>query len=229
MAELSVMGIVSVVIAAFGGTIVGAFLNYLFTTRLQIRQTRNEIVHSYIVQLQDAVESLLYRLNNISNLSGRQVMDKEYFLVSTLYALGPLLAVKQSYTMNGIHSKAETISTKLGNSIKEKLEVIDDKLNDLNYEISPLHSFFRYDRQLLGESILSGQGERLELKSFLDFRNEYENPASTLKEFLSPGIELISSLKKGDWNPVLDELQAISNELALVTGINSGIQNVETK
>src|SRR5437870_10810424 len=64
---------------------------------------RSALVSRYLFQLQDAVEALWFRLNNLSAQGGRAVMDKTYFEMTTLYALGRVLASERILALEGVY------------------------------------------------------------------------------------------------------------------------------
>lgn len=72
-------------------------------------QARKALVRRYIFQLQDAIEDLHYRLNNLWNRGGHNVMKNyqcfdgdEYFEITTLYALARVLAVERIMFLEGV-------------------------------------------------------------------------------------------------------------------------------
>ena len=74
------------------GAVIGAAVQYGFQRLSAERQERREIVETYFLQLQDAVESLYYRINNLRDWGGKRVMSDDYFRLTSVYAIGRVLA-----------------------------------------------------------------------------------------------------------------------------------------
>jgi len=83
------------ILGAFIGAVVGSLGAVLLENWLRYRRERYEkesqLVERYLLQLQNALESLYYRFVNISKLGGRTLMSDQYYNISTLYALACVL------------------------------------------------------------------------------------------------------------------------------------------
>ena len=63
----------------------------------------------YLIQLQDAIESLWFRFYNIKDRGGRLVMSDKYYEHSTLYALASGLAYNRIMLLDGIYSQLRSL------------------------------------------------------------------------------------------------------------------------
>jgi hypothetical protein len=75
---------------------------------------QQSLTNRYLLQLQDAIESLWYRLDNIKNKGGRQIMQDSYYEESTLYALASVLAYSRIYLFDGVYSQIERLESGFG-------------------------------------------------------------------------------------------------------------------
>jgi hypothetical protein len=64
---------------------------------------RRALVGRHLWQLQDAAETLWYRLQNLKDQGGRYVMTEDYFAETTVYALGRVLAVERIFGLEGVY------------------------------------------------------------------------------------------------------------------------------
>src|SRR5437764_3214544 len=94
---------VSTIVAALIGSVIGSvgavLTDHWLTGRSEKFHRRELLVQRYLFQLQDALETLYYRLHNLAKRSGRSVMSDEYFEKSTLYALGRVLALERIFAL----------------------------------------------------------------------------------------------------------------------------------
>src|SRR3954451_13799823 len=106
---------------------------------------RERLTTRYLYQLQDAADSPWFRLDNLSERVCGAVMDARdplYREVTTLYALGRLLAVQRMLTLDGIWPELA------------KYPSIASHVRDLTLEDAWPSGLFHYDRIALGEAVL---------------------------------------------------------------------------
>ena len=85
-------------LAALIGAGVGSIGAVLTSERVRQKhettERRQAFAQRYLFQLQDAAETLWFRLDNVARRGGRFVMDDDYFETTSLYALGRVLAMR---------------------------------------------------------------------------------------------------------------------------------------
>src|ERR1022692_3650809 len=117
------------------GALLGAILGVLLKDRLELRgerrRERETLVRLHLIQLQDAVESLWYRFNNIVFRGGRFAMDDEYFVVTMLYAMGRVLAIERILDLKGMGPQ----NSRHYKSLEQHLRTnrLDAKLQDIGF------------------------------------------------------------------------------------------------
>lgn len=152
---------------AGGAIAVGTVLFQQRSARRAAAGSRREHLTSrYLYQLQDAAESLWFRLDNLSNRVGAPVMDAQdplYREVTTLYALGRFLALERMLTLDGIWPELAQYPRVAG------------LLRDLTREeIWPV-DLFRYERIALGEAVLERDDDGFRASTYLEFHRRYES------------------------------------------------------
>ena len=135
--------------------------------RAEAEQRRERLATRYLYQLQDAADSLWFRLQNVSAQAGAPVMDARdpiYREVSTLYALGRYLAVLRMLTLDGVWPELGKLYPSIASFLR------DPALNDA---LPP--GLFHYDRIALGEAVLEHDDEGFRTSTYLEFRRRYES------------------------------------------------------
>jgi hypothetical protein len=95
--------LLAALIGAGAGSIGAVLTSDWRKRKAETSERREAFVQRYLFQLQDACETLWYRLDNVSRKGGRLVMDDAYFETTSLYALGRLLAMEHriDYELGG--------------------------------------------------------------------------------------------------------------------------------
>ncbi|MCK2047136.1 hypothetical protein, partial [Chromohalobacter moromii] len=141
----------SQIIAAITGAIIGSLITVIFEHHLkkkeEEREKRETLIKSHLYQLQEALESMCYRIDNLRNRDGRHVMSENYFVNSGLYTLGSSIAAEHLLTQNGVIPKIKRLFPALGNRLKEK--PVSKSLTNMG--------FHKLDRQYLAECVIDSQ------------------------------------------------------------------------
>ena len=214
----------SALIGAVIGSVGATFISNWLSRRGDKQRAYENVVQKYLLQLQDAVDSLWWRLHNLRDMGGRNVMEDSYYEISTLYALGKVLAFKYMVIVEGAYYNIEKIRPGLGDYLRNQLEAIDRKLNALNYENNLQMRFYRYDRQTLAECIMQKDGESLQANTFLEFRKAYADSNSMMKSMLASAKEFIFSLNRSQVTEIMVHLTDIAKRLEVETGIKTTIE-----
>ena len=136
----------SLLIGAAGGVLT-AGIQHVFRRYSETEQVRREIVERHLLQLQNSVESLYYRSNNLREWAGKAVMPDEYFEQSTAYIIARVLAHESLLLSDGVYAKLPRRGA-LKRSIKAKMHALNWGLDD--------QRFLHYHRVQLGEMALDG-------------------------------------------------------------------------
>jgi len=205
---------VATIVAALIGSVLGSigavFANYWLTGRSERLRRRDILVQRYLFQLQDAIEMLWYRLNNLAYQSGRYVMTDDYFETTTLYALGRVLAIERILALEAVFPQLDSIYPKLGKYLMEHR--LDRNLK-----------FYQYDKVSLAEAIIVHGDDGLRPSTFLEFRKLYEVEDSLEKQWLMPASKAIQHLHENQMHTLLDSLKEKAIEIAKMTNINSSL------
>jgi hypothetical protein len=207
--------VIASLIGAVLGSLGGQWLRYRFQVRAEEARTRRDVAQRHLIQLQDAMESLYFRIQNLSTNRDRNLMQYPYYATSSIYALGNFLAHKRRLMLEGAYALLDVH----GPSFPHQLEAALEKVEDLiGHEWVPNDSFFRYQRQGLGESLLIwSDGWRV--ANYAEFVARAETGA--LEASLKPARAFFEWHEVVDWEAIrwcLDEaLQLVAHH----TGIGS--------
>jgi len=213
--------IIPALIGAISGSIGGNILTDWLARRSEKEKFRRELADKYLIQLQDSLESLWFRLDNIKYRDGLQKMTEYYYEVSTLYILGSVLAHNRILSHEGVYTKIEQSIPGLGIFLRDNLNQFGSRLDKMD----PAIHFYQYDRIALAEAVMSYNDERSTVASYLQFRKQYEDPSSNLKALLSPAKEFITKIKSAELNLVMEKVYEIAIKIDIQTGIATGIKN----
>lgn len=223
--------IIAALIGAIIGSVGAAFASYWLSRRGEKRQAYEIVMQRYLVQLQDAVDSLWYRFYNLKDMGYREPSQRladTYYLTTTLYALGKVLAFKHMIVGEGAYYNIEIVKPGLVDFLRDRFEDIEKKLNHLNYENQLKVNFFRYDRQALAETIIQRDGQNVRISTFLEFRKCYDDPNSQIKSILEPAREFILKLERPQFTELMSYLSQIAKKLESETGIKTNIKPEKT-
>lgn len=206
--------IMAALIGAVFGSLGGVYLTHLLAQRAVSNDRRRRIVQLYLLQLQDAVQSLWFRFDNLSNRQGRRVMENEYFVATTLYAWARVIAYSRILLLDGVYPQ---LKNNFKDSVLKSFEKVDAKLKD--------PAFQHYDRLALAEAVLVRDEGHTRTGTFLEFKTRYPNQESlshwpfqraseyierlsdaTVKEVLSALYEFAKLIKKETDIPLHEKL-----------------------
>jgi len=122
--------------------------------------------------------------------------DPEYFKMTTLYALGKLLAVERIFALEGIYPQLDAVygETRMLPRLKRYLwkarkgrrsklgRYLREHRTDLR--LQHIHTFQQGDRIFLAEAMIEGQLERFRASTFVEFVRRYEAPGSPERVWL---------------------------------------------
>ena len=221
--------IVAALIGAVIGSIGSAAVTNLLSSRTEKKRSYENLVQRYLLQLQDSIESIWYRFLNIKQRGGRMIMENVYYETTTLYALAKVLAIKHILITEGIYSNIENIKPGLGIDLRDKLEAFDKRLDQINFELDNPTRFYRYDRQLLAETVLEKEEQYLRVSTFLNFRKQYDDSSSSIRTLLAPTKEFVLQLDGSNISEIMKDLSTIAERLSEETGIRTSVTSTPLK
>ena len=184
------------IVVLLGGlsALIGAAIQYRFQRLSTERQERRELIETHFLQLQNALESLYYRINNLRDWGGKRVMTDDYFRLTSVYAIGRVLAYESLSVSKGIYAKLHRDET-LKRQLKAGLHRLNLGMDD--------QRFLHYHRVQLAEMLLD-EGKVL---SYTDFLSRTDDAAFQL--VVTTATAFVESVEPER----LDEMRAAANEL----------------
>src|SRR5690606_36827443 len=82
--------VTTLLIGAAGGVVTAA-IQYGARRYSETEQVRREVAERHLLQLQNSVESLYYRANNLRDWAGKSVMPDQYYQQSSAYIIARVL------------------------------------------------------------------------------------------------------------------------------------------
>lgn len=209
--------IVAALIGAFIGSVGAKLVEAAIASRADVRRRRRAVAVKYLFQLQDAVESLWYRLDNAAHHRAAEVTTDAYLRTSSLYALGRVLCLERILVLEGAYSEIAALD--------ERLAAFLIGEGRLDYALGGIR-FMRYDRLALAEATLEREEGAFRPSTYLEFRERLDSPTKDERPWLRPAeqgiVDLLNYPKL--MKSLLGELQAISLEIAPFTGLASSLE-----
>lgn len=153
------------------GTFMGALIQYYFQRRSVAQQERREIIEVYLLQLQNAVESLYYRLNNLLDWGGKTFMADDYYRTTSTYIFARILAQENLLITQGIYAKL-SYDERFKRSLKFHLHSLNRGLDNQN--------FLYYHRVQLAEMLVR-EGELINYTDFLALLDQNQTTVAVVK------------------------------------------------
>ncbi|MCI4350591.1 MAG: sugar porter family MFS transporter [Thermoplasmata archaeon] len=243
------------VASALAGALIGSvgatFLSDWLARRNEKEREYEQVVRSYLAQLQNAADLLWGRLRNMVQPSqGTQPSlnpeDETYFVPTMLYALGKLLAQRYIMNLKGAYAEIERLKPGLGLYLFDQLETIDRTLGEVSATISGSMTgtvsaagvaylpFYTYDRQALAETVILLTDAHPETITYVAFRSSYDSPTSSVRVTLEPARQFVTNLGnflltsglpvREPTDQVMSLLVDVAQRLEAETGIKTGIR-----
>ncbi|MBE9139277.1 hypothetical protein IQ254_19090 [Nodosilinea sp. LEGE 07088] len=190
------------------GTLIGALIQYYFQRRSMAHQERREIIEVHLLQLQNAVESLYYRLNNLLDGGGRAIMGDAYFRQTSIYILARVLAQESLLTTEGIYAKLN-YDEAFKRQLKGNLHALNGCLDD--------HNFLYYHRIQLGEMLIQ-DAQLVTYTEFLALLKNNSQAAAVIK-----AEEFIMSATDQQWDRLRQQAKALVFLLESKTRVPSAL------
>jgi hypothetical protein len=193
--------VATIAAALFGGVIgsLGAqWLGEKYRKRQDVQATRRAVAVRHLVQLQDALESLWFRVDNLAHKGGRGVMDPDYYEVSSVYVLAYALAQERLLTVDGAFAELDVFEESMARGLDEALEGLQRALGD---ESLAKTSFYRYQRRALADLLLKWDGvwRTLSYSEFAEIAR-----LETSSAVIAPAIQFFGDLSRPKAEAILD-------------------------
>lgn len=209
--ELMAVGLLNV-IGAVLAALLGAAAAWWFGRRSSTGAESELLIRNYLVQLQDAIESLGHRINNLQEHGGTSSMTSpQYFIESSRYVIATVLAQHRRLTINGVFGHLEQRQPGSGVALQARLEFIERELGR-----SVGHSFPRYLRRELADLALDWRADLLRPVSYSDFQRRI---ADDQHHTCAQAVDLVSNELLGA-HAVLLALDLAAQTVAEHTGID---------
>jgi hypothetical protein len=183
--------IYAALIGAVIGSVGAVIVENLFARRREESRKREVLVQQYLYQLQDAAESLRYRLKNLEARPQpwfeQELSDyRAYLETTTLYALGRVLAVEHIFALEAVYPQLNIAYPKL------RQQLIGLRIDNL--QVWEDLDFYKYDRMSLAEAVIEREGEQFRPSTYLEFRRKFEAEESAEIEWLEPARHVVRNL-----------------------------------
>jgi hypothetical protein len=211
------LDVIAALIGAISGSLGGNIISDWLRRRNEKDLLRKTITDRYLLQLQDSIESLWFRLDSIKGRGGGLIMDNLYYEESTLYALGIVFAYNRILLLEGIYSQVELLIPSLGTFLKEKLRNIESGMDSKFRFRTPFY------RLALADSVLQRQNGKPQTSTYLEFKEKYETQ-SNIKSSLQPATEFVASLNESEVGSIMKELSEIAFRVEAKTRIPTSIK-----
>ena len=211
----SLTTLIAALIGALIGSIGAVFIEFWLSGRVKDRQARRLIAQKYLYQLQEASESLWYRIDNL-NVFSREIQDKGYFEFTTLYSVGKILACERILSLNGVYPLLIDFYPGLTNIFRIKIYKIIGKIG-LNH----------YDRIALSESLIEAVDGQFRLSTFTEFRQRYEISNQKNSEWLVQARKAIQTLQTESTRKKVSELMTeVAKEISKKIKVKTSLPEI---
>ena len=132
--SFDILTILPALIGAISGSLGGNIVTDGLKKKGEKDKLRKEITDKYLIQFQYSIQSFVNRLYNIQERAGAQYMmrikgNADYYVLTTLYSLGSILAYHRILLFEGIYSQIDYIYPEFGGFLIAKLDEFGTKLD----------------------------------------------------------------------------------------------------
>ena len=197
----------------------GAAATYAFQRWRAERERRNVLLTRYLAQLQDACESLWYRLRNLGYEGASVASERTYLVTTSMYTLARVLGIERMLSLEGLYSEIWKRFPQLREVVARR--VVDDAVSTTMTRPGP--ELQQYDRVALAEAAVERHGDGFRLATFLEFRRRVEGPES---EWWEPARKAVAALEnnRDRVKPLMETSKALAVALSKVTDIDTKLE-----
>ena len=215
------------VMGAIAGGTGTEFINRYWRGRKERDEKKRELLKRYLYGFQESAESLWYRLYNLSYRGGKDVMDNDYLLTSTLYSIGSVLAYHRIMRLEGVYADLNFLGTDYM-KFRQSVERFGKCLDNVGYSINS--NLFRYDRISLAEALLSrDEGQNMyRIITYLEFKEKWFSEEGQKRKTLATALNFVKALTEREniesqLNEIMENLHTTAVTLAKETRIDTTI------
>jgi hypothetical protein len=177
------------------------------------RERREVLLRRYLAQLQDACESLWYRLKNLAFEDAESASAPDYLVTTSMYTLGRALGIERMLALEGLYPEIETRFRRLKPVLARR--VLDDAVSTATKRAKELR---HYDRVALAEAVVERDGDSLRQSTFLEFRRRVEGNGPE-QQWWEPARKSVAALQNEQVaaKPLMSVLKDLAVALSQVT------------
>jgi hypothetical protein len=225
--ESNLVSLIGALIGATGGSIGGNFFTDWLSRKAEKQKLSKYITDKFLTQLQYLLESLYFRFQNMKDRGGSRYMklikgNEDYYITSSLYALGSVLAYHRLLLFEGIYPQIESLAPTVGSELLNKLDEFGMSLDNIKVTLPDSDKtikFFRYDRVLLGDILTNEESSVRQTYSYARFRERYEKE-EFIKKNLQPARDFVEALQySDDLSSLMEQIKEILTNLEPLTKV----------
>jgi hypothetical protein len=209
-------------VMAVVAVLVGAVATFVIQEWRAERDRREVLLKRYLAQLQDACESLWYRLRNLAFEHADTATDPDYLVTTTMYTLGRALGIERMLALEGLYPEIWKRFPMLKSALRRR--ALDDAVEATTKKAAK--SLQHYDRVALAEAVVERDDETFQQSTFLEFRRRVEGTGPE-REWWEPARESVAALKneKSAVKPLMTELRTLAVALSPVTKMETSLES----
>lgn len=213
--------IVAALIGAFIGSMGATLAEAAIASRADVQKRRQAIATRYLLQLQDALESLWFRLDNAAHHAAAEVTTDTYLRTSSLYALGRVLCLERVLVLEGVYAEISSLDKGLAEYLQRE-GLFDRAFARIR--------FMRYDRVALAETLLQRENGSFQPSTYLEFRAYLETLDKEGQTWLRPAEQAVADLLAAptSMQALLDATEGLARRVATFTGFACSIKRDES-
>jgi len=209
---------------AIFAALAGVGASFLFQRWSAERERREVLLKRYLAQLQEACESLWFRLKNLGFGDAALVTEHDYLVTTTMYTLGCTLGMERVLALEGLYPEIWKRFPTLKPPNLER-RAVDDAVQESTEIAKELQ---HYDRIALADAAVQWEDERFRQSTFLEFRQRVGGEGSE-RDWWAPARESVSALENNGAavSPLMKKLKLLVTEVSKVTMIKSALEGVD--
>jgi hypothetical protein len=206
-------------VMAVVAVLAGALATFVFQQWRAQQERRDVLLKRYLAQLQDACESLWYRLRNLAYQGADSVTSPDYLVTTTMYTLGRALGIERMLALEGLYPEIWARFPTLNSILRRR--TVDEAVQAMTKEKIELQ---HYDRVSLAEAVVEQDAEGLRQSTFLEFRRRVDGSE---QEWWQPARKSVTSLvnSKDVVAPLMSELKKLAVTIGSVTKMESPLEH----
>ena len=202
--------------------LVGAAATFAIQEWRAERSRREVILTRYLAQLQDACESLWFRLKNLAYDKAASVSTPEYLVTTTMYTLGRVLGIERTLALEGLYPEIWKRFPELEPVLRRR--VVDDAVSAATKQAKELQ---QYDRVALAEAAVERDGAGFRQSTFLEFRTRVDGAE---RSWWAPARASVAELEDNRTavEPLMTTLKQLTDALGKITEMTTEFPDLKS-